>query len=165
MLYRQFRSIRPEINLSVIASLRILLGLMFLSMWLSNLLKGVYTPHGFLEFFTSVFPLSQNPITWYAAFIQNIILPIRHIYAPFQMIVEFSIGISLLFGIFSRLSSLVGIFFLLNIYLATFGQELAWVYLLPVAILIVVIRTKAGRSMGFDALLARRYEERKFSFW
>ena len=84
--------------LTWIALLRIMLGLMFLSTWYSNRLKGFYTPDGLLEFFTHVFPQSENPLAWYAAFIQGFILPIRHIFAPFQLIAEFVMGLALLVG-------------------------------------------------------------------
>ena len=80
---------KPQIPLSWVSLLRIMLGLLFLTTWLSNLNKGFYTPDGLLNFFTNVFPQSQNPLTWYAAFINGVILPVRGAFAPFQLITEF----------------------------------------------------------------------------
>ncbi len=97
-----------------IAVLRIILGLLFLTTWFSNLQKGFYTPDGLYTFFTSVFPQSENPLTWYADFITNVILPIRDIFAPFQLIGEFLLGLFLLTGVLTPVTSLAAGFFTLN---------------------------------------------------
>ena len=67
---------QPQVSLKWIAGLRIVIGLVFLSTWLFNFLDGFYTPDGLLKFFTEIFPQSENSLSWYAAFINNIILPI-----------------------------------------------------------------------------------------
>ena len=94
--------------------LRIMIGLMFITTWLSNVMKGLYTPDGLLNFFTNVFPQSENPLSWYASFIDTVILPIRNVFAPFQLITELLLGLSLLVGILTPVASLFGIFFLMN---------------------------------------------------
>lgn len=154
-----------KVSLSWIALLRVLVGLVFLTTWWSNLVKGFYTPEGLLEFFTGVFPQSQNPLTWYAAFIQGVILPARAVFAPFQLVAEFLLGAALVVGLFTPLFSLAGIFFLINTFLATFGHDWPWAYLMPIAILGVVFFTRAGRALGLDAYLLGRFGERKFPLW
>ena len=147
---------RPQVPLSWIALLRLMLGLVFLTTWLSNLFKGYYTPDGLLEFFTDVFPQSQNDLTWYAAFIDNTILPIRDFFAPFQLITEFLIGLFLLIGFLTPLTSLAAGFFILNTFLATFGHDWPWSYAMILGMLFVIFFTKAGRSLGVDAWLMNR---------
>jgi uncharacterized membrane protein YphA (DoxX/SURF4 family) len=159
------RTSEIKVGLVWIALLRIMLGLMFLTTWFSNLQKGFYTPDGLLDFFTNVFPQSQNPLIWYAGFIHNTILPIREFFAPFQLVAEFLLGAALLLGILTRLSSLAGIFFLLNTFLATFGHDWPWAYGLPVGVLGVIFLTGAGRSLGLDAYLAKRFGRRGFLLW
>jgi len=149
----------PFVSLSWIALLRIMLGLLFLTTWFSNQQKGFYTPNGLLDFFTNVFPQSGNPLTWYAAFIQNVILPIRSVFAPFQLVGEFLLGLFLLFGIFTPWTSLTAALFIANTLLATFGQDWLWSYTTILGILGVVFFTKAGRSLGVDAWLAKRRGE------
>jgi hypothetical protein len=78
-----------QVSLFWISLLRIMLGLLFLTTWWSNQSKGFYTPDGLQYFFTQVFPQSENSLTWYAAFIDNIILPARAAFAPFQLFTEF----------------------------------------------------------------------------
>ncbi|MCJ7702011.1 MAG: DoxX family membrane protein [Anaerolineales bacterium] len=155
----------PKTPLSWIALLRIMIGVMFLTTWLINLFNGFYTPEGLLGFFTEIFPQSENPLTWYAAFIGGVILPIRTVFAPFQLITEFLLGLGLLLGACTPFFSLAGIFFLVNTFLATFGHDWPWAYLMPIGILAITLFTRAGRSLGVDAQLLKRFGERGFLFW
>jgi uncharacterized membrane protein YphA (DoxX/SURF4 family) len=153
-----------RIPLVWIALLRILLGILFLTTWYSNLSKGFYTPDGLIDFFVNVFPQSENPLAWYAAFINGIILPIRGFFAPFQLVSEFLIGLFLLLGLFTPLTSFAGIIFIFNTFLATFGHDWPWSYGMMLAILGVVLVTRAGRSIGIDNLLLRWRGEPRIPF-
>ena len=139
-----------------IALLRILMGLLILTTWGSNLSKGFYTPDGLVVFFTEVFPQASNPLTWYAVFIDNLILPIKDFFAPFQLVGEFLLGLFLLIGIFTPYTSVAGVFFILNTFLATFGHDWPWSYATIIGILGIVMLTRAGRSLGIDNLLYNR---------
>lgn len=156
---------RHTVSLNWIALLRIMLGLLFLTTWYSNLQKGFYTPNGLETFFTDVFPQSNNPLTWYAAFINNVILPIRGAFAPLQLITEFLLGVALLAGAFTPLTTLAAAFFITNTFLATFGVDWPWSYLTILSILGVCFFTRAGRSLGVDGLLLERFGERRLSLW
>jgi len=155
----------PQTSLTWIALLRIMLGLMFLTTWLFNALKGFYTPEGLYRFFTELYPQSENPLTWYAGFINGVILPIANVFAPFQLVAEFLLGLALLVGAFTPFFSLAGIFFLVNTFLATMGHDWPWAYLLPIGILCVTFLTKAGRSFGIDAALLKRFGDRGCLRW
>jgi uncharacterized membrane protein YphA (DoxX/SURF4 family) len=138
---------------------------MFLTTWVNNLVLGFYTPDGFLRFFTQDFPQSENPLGFYAGFIDGVILPIRAGFAPFQMAAELLMGLALLFGFLTPLFSLAGIFFLINTFLATFGHDWYWAYLMPICIHLVVFLTRAGRSAGVDGWMVRRFGERWKWLW
>lgn len=153
-----------RVPLSWISLLRILLGVLFLTTWASNLSKGFYTPDGLLNFFTNVFPQADNPLTWYAAFIDGAILPILGIFAPFQLVTEFLIGLLLLLGFLTPLASAGGFIFILNTFLATFGHDWPWSYGMILAILAVVLVTRAGRSLGIDNLLLQRRGEPRIPY-
>ena len=146
-----------QVSLFWISLLRIMLGLLFLTTWWSNQSKGFYTPDGLQYFFTQVFPQSENSLTWYAAFIDNIILPARAAFAPFQLFTEFLIGVFLLVGFLTPYTSVAAGVFLLNTFLATFGHEWPWSYVMILGILFVLFLTRAGRSLGVDGLLLRKY--------
>ena len=152
----------PKVPLSWIALLRIVVGVMFISTWLPNFLDGLYTPEGLQRFFTQDFPQSENPLSFYAAFIDGVILPIRSVFAPFQLVTEFLMGLALLVGAFTPLASIAGIFFLLNTLLATLGHDWLWSYILPISILVVTLFTHAGRALGVDAYLVKRFGKRHF---
>ncbi|MFO7624462.1 MAG: DoxX family membrane protein [Anaerolineales bacterium] len=147
------------------ATLRIMVGIMFLSTWGVNILKGFYTPDGLRLFFTEIYPQSENPLAFYAAFIDNVILPIRNVFAPFQLVSEGVLGLALLSGAFTPFFSLAGIFFLVNTFLASLGHDWPWSYLLPIGILAATYFTRAGRVWGVDALLLKRFGERGRFFW
>jgi uncharacterized membrane protein YphA (DoxX/SURF4 family) len=147
----------PKTPLFWIALLRMLIGLVFLTTWVSNLFKGFYTPDGLLRFFTQVFPQSENPLVFYAAFINGVILPARAVFAPFQLVAELLLALGLLFGFLTPFFSLAGIVFLINTLLATAGQDWIWAYLMPIGILAVVLLARAGRAVGLDGWLVSRY--------
>lgn len=147
-----------------IALLRIMLGVLILTTWGSNLTKGFYTPDGLLYFFTDVFPQSANSLGWYAAFIDNVILPIRGVFAPFQLVGEFMLGLFLLIGVFTPITSVFTAFFIINTFLASFGHDWPWSYITILSILFVLFMTKAGRSLGVDAWLLKKRGEPKIPF-
>jgi NADH:ubiquinone reductase (H+-translocating) len=151
---------QPKTPLYWLALLRIMVGLLFVTTWVNNLIEGLYTPDGLVRLFTEVYPQSENPLAFYAAFIENVILPVRAVFAPFQMVSELMLGLALLVGFFTPLFSLAGIFFLLNTFLATFMQDWYWSHIMPIVILAVVMLTHAGRAWGIDAVLARRFGHR-----
>lgn len=150
----------PGAALKWIAALRIMVGVMFLTTWGFNLLQNFYTPEGLLRFFTEIYPQNENPLRFYAVFINEVILPIRGMFAPFQLVAEGLMGLALLIGLFTPLFSLAGIFFLINTFLATFGHDWPWAYFLPIGILVVTAFTRAGRAWGVDAYLLKRYKQR-----
>ena len=156
---------QPTTSLTWLAMLRSLVGLVILTTWFSNFSKGFYTSEGLLQFFTGVYPQAENPLAWYAAFINQGVLPVRGLFAPFQMVAEFTLGLALFLGGFTRLFSLAGIFFLVNTMLATFGHDWLWSYLMPIGILGVVFLSGAGRAWGIDGLLAKRFGERGWLLW
>lgn len=152
---------QPSTSLTWIALLRIMIGLVFLTTWYNNLQKGFYTPDGLQTFFTDVFPQSQNPLSWYAGFIQEVILPVRAVFAPFQLVAEFLLAVALILGAFTPFFSLAGIFFLVNTFLAGFGMDWPWAYLMPIGVLAVTLLSRAGRSLGVDAWLLQRFGKPK----
>ena len=109
---------------------------------------------------------NANSLSWYAAFIDNVIIPIRGIFAPFQLVAEFILGLFLLIGAFTPITSIVAAFFIVNTFLATFGHDWPWSYATILGILFIVFMTKAGRSLGVDAwILKNRGEPRVPLLW
>ena len=140
----------------IAALLRILVGLFLLVTWINNLGKGLYTPAGLVHFFTAVYPQSENPLHWYAAFIGTVIIPSRMFFSPFQMIAELVIAIGLLVGLWTPVVGLACIFFLVNTLLATAGNHSVAINLIPIVILLLVLVVRGGRPLGLDGNLVKR---------
>lgn len=154
----------PPSPLFWMALLRIMLGLLFLTTWASNASKGLYTPSGLEEFLRDT--LNDDSIRLYATFIEDVVIPIRDVFAPFQLISEFLLGLALLVGFCTRWAALFGAFFIVNTYLLSVGTgEWAWSYFSVLSVLGAVYLSKAGRSVGVDVLLHKRFGETRLALW
>jgi uncharacterized membrane protein YphA (DoxX/SURF4 family) len=95
-----------------------------------------------------------------------VIVPTAGIFAPFQLVSEFLLGVALLFGVFTRPAALAGAFFLVNTYLLSIGTgEWAWSYFIPLSATGVIFFTNVGRALGLDAWLYRKYGESRLGLW
>lgn len=156
---------QPDTSLFWVALLRIMVGLLFITQWADNLAGGLYTSQGLEGLFNYFFSASDNPIDWYMAFINGVILPIAPFFTKFQLVAELLIGLALLVGLFTPLTSLFAAFFILNTFLASWGADWPWSYLTILSILGVIFFTRAGRSIGVDAWLHERFGDKKFPVW
>ncbi len=156
---------QPKTSMFWIALLRIMLGVLFITQWYDNLVGGLYTPEGLEGLFNYFFNASDNPLDFYMAFVNEVILPIAPFFTKFQLVTELLIGIALLVGFLTPLTSLFAAFFILNTFLASWGADWPWSYLTILTILGVLFFTRAGRSLGLDAILARRFGDFKLPVW
>jgi uncharacterized membrane protein YphA (DoxX/SURF4 family) len=156
---------QPKVSMFWIVLLRIMLGLLFITQWYDNLVSGLYTPSGLEGLFNYFFEASSNPLTFYMAFVENVILPIAPFFTKIQLVTELLMGIALLIGFLTPLTSIFAAFFILNTFLASWGADWPWSYLTILSILGVLFFTRAGRSLGVDAWLADRFGETRFPLW
>jgi uncharacterized membrane protein YphA (DoxX/SURF4 family) len=100
-----------------------------------------------------------NPLDWYRAFLESIVLPHAATFAALQAIGEVAVGLGLVLGLLTRPSALVGLFLSLNFGLATQwmspGQQ--GFHVLLVATMLAFLGVGAGRVLGVDAWLRRRH--------
>lgn len=153
------RILAPQTSTFYVALLRILLGVLFLVTWAENLDKDLYTPdglQGFLEYSLD----AGSPPAWYESFIRDVIIPIRDVFAPFQLITELALGLFLLVGLLTRPVAIGGFFFVLNTYLISIGNpsEWEWSYFTIMGALAVVALSGAGQAIGVDQFLKDRYD-------
>ena len=143
-----------------LSALRILLGIILLVTWKENLDKGLYTPEGFRGFMEYL--ANGHPVAFYRAFLLNVMAPLAGVFGPIQMIWELGMGLALLTGTFTRLAGLGATIFFINLFLAYLNSSLGewiWTYVILIALAVVVMLSRAGRSWGIDALLLQRRGE------
>ena len=99
-----------------------------------------------------------NPVGWYKDFLERTVLPDAATFATLQAYGEAAVGVGLILGLLTGLTSLVGLFLALNYGLATqwmsFGQQGFHLLLTTTMILFLVVR--AGRVWGIDGWLLAR---------
>ena len=147
-----------QISLNWIVVLRVMMGLVFLTTWFSNLTKGLYGD-GFVPFIQGW--ADGSAFRWYAAFLYNVVIPNADILRVIQIVTEGLImGVFLIVGLFTPLSAAVSGFFVLNLFFASFGTgEWPWTYIMMSIMLLIIALTRAGRSLGIDAWLLQKRGE------
>jgi len=75
-----------------------------------------------------------------------------------QMLIEFVVfGLFLVLGVFTPVSALLAALFQLNLLVATSGTtDWPGTYIIMAALLLAVSLSQAGRTLGLDAMLAKR---------
>ncbi len=138
--------------------LRLVLGGLFLSLGLEKIHGGwLSNPQPLI---TSLQNFAGHAGGYQAKYLSSIALPYASLWAKLMAVGETAIGVSLLLGLIVRLSSIVGIFMVLNLHAATgylyslgfFGSP--WAGLITAGLLILLL-ARAGRWAGVDALLAK----------
>lgn len=137
-----------------LAALRVLMGILYLETVNENVSKGLYG-RGFVDYVSA--NLNGNPLPWFVDFAQKNLLPNWGTVTKLQFIAELLVGVSLLLGLCTVLGGLVGAFLQINIFLLTFGKEWPWIYIIMIAVLALIALSRSGRSLGLDAILAKRF--------
>ena len=93
-------------------------------------------------------------------FVQYIVLPHFQVFAPMVYAIEVLIGASFITGTAVRLFSLLGAAMAINLWLGLYRTpyEWPWTYVFLTAAQLLFFILDAGRSLGGDALIARRLE-------
>jgi uncharacterized membrane protein YphA (DoxX/SURF4 family) len=141
----------------IIVILRVVLGIIFLVTWWENMQKGLYQADNFAGFINWL--ADGHPIGFYGAFLTNVIAPIAPVFGTFQMITELGMGLALLIGALTPLTSLGATFFFLNLFMSYLNPntgEWIWTYVLLIAAAVVVGLARSGRAWGIDAWLLNK---------
>ena len=93
-----------------------------------------------------------NPVEFFKAFLLNTVIPHSQLFAQLTAFGEVAVGLGLVLGCFTTLASAIGLFLVLNYFLAVQWQGSAqqgFHYVLAVS-LVVILATHAGRRWGVD---------------
>ncbi len=138
--------------------LRLVLAGLFLHLGLGKLEEGwLKSPVPLTQSLSS---FEQRAAGIHLLYLKSVAIPLAGVWSRLMALGETALGISLLLGLLTRLSSAVGIVMVLNFHAATgllyslsfFGSPWA---ALTVAGLLVVLLARAGRWIGLDSLLAK----------
>jgi uncharacterized membrane protein YphA (DoxX/SURF4 family) len=90
--------------------------------------------------------------------VEKVIQPHFYFFAPQVYLTEVIIAVSLLLGVFTRLGGVLGALMAMNLWLGLYRApyEWPWAYFLLIMLQTTFVVLHAGRSLGFDAILARR---------
>lgn len=108
---------------------------------------------------------AKDPLAWHRAFIEGFVIPHANSFSYLVAFGELAIALSLIFGCLVRVSSFFGAIHNANIYyalgFAAGGATLNYNRLL-ILLHIVFIFSAAGRAIGIDALLHKKYPRSPF---
>jgi uncharacterized membrane protein YphA (DoxX/SURF4 family) len=137
-----------------LAIVRVTIGAMFLSVFLENLGKGLYTASGYAGLINYYLKASHAPAAWKA--VMGLAANHAAMAAPMQGLTEISLGILLIIGLFTRTAAFVAFLFLGSLWVSEWGTSWIWELLVPVLASLGLAVGRAGRRWGVDAFLARR---------
>jgi uncharacterized membrane protein YphA (DoxX/SURF4 family) len=137
-----------------LAIVRLTIGAMFVWVFFENLGKGLYTTAGYTSLINFYIKASHSPAAWKA--VMGFMASHAAMAAPMQAMTEISLGILLLAGLLTRPVGLVAFLFLGSLWMSEWGTAWIWELLVPMLASLALAVGRAGRTLGVDALLARR---------
>jgi len=135
--------------------LRIVLGALFVSVFFENLNKGLYSPSGYAGLINYYMEKGHAPQVLKS--VQAFMAAHANFTGPMQGITEISFGILLLIGLLTRPVALAALLFLTTLWVSEWGTAWIWELLVPIAVALALVIGSAGRTLGIDALLAKKY--------
>lgn len=150
----------PRYYATWLAILRIFTGLFWLSHGVGKFLNSsqYLPPNGFLPQFVA--KATQGSSGFYHDFLVAVVAPHIGIFAELIRLGEVLVGCSLLFGLWTRLGALGGVFLAVNYILAKGGitsfDGVGSLDMAALALSFVSLVIPTGRMLGVDALLVRK---------
>lgn len=137
-------------------ALRITLAVLFLSVFASNIHKGLYSPHGYAGLIRSYADRGNAPGFWKD--LMRFIADHAAIFSKLQAATELGFGLALLFGIATRIVGVAAGFYLASLWLSEIGYPTEWIWSLifPTLMAFCVALLSAGRVYGLDGVLRGR---------
>ncbi|HEV2109823.1 MAG TPA: TQO small subunit DoxD [Gammaproteobacteria bacterium] len=101
---------------------------------------------------------SEKGRLWYRPFLADVVLPHLDLFTMLVLVGELYVGFALLLGLTTRLAVAVALFMLLNYWFAKpFTIGIPGIDTADIVLAVIVLVTAAGRVLGLDRYLHRRY--------
>lgn len=142
------RSRGAEITLS---GMRILLGVLFLTVWGSNLHKGLYEPGAYAGLIRGYATDGEAPGLWKE--MMGFIADHAGLFARLQFVGELALGVLLVIGLWLRVVGVLAWAFLLGLWISEIGApgEWAWSLVFPAVVALAVAFVPEARRFALDA--------------
>src|SRR5689334_25162611 len=112
------RCLMPNRSTNTVAAVRIATGVFFLFFAEYKLSDSVFASTTFPDQWLKQF-IAQGAVSFYAPFLQKVVLP-HHVFFGYLVgVLELFIGLSLVLGLWVRVASVVGVLHMINLTLAT----------------------------------------------
>jgi len=145
----------PAEPLLLLAVLRLTLGVLFVWVFFENLGKDLYTPGGYASLIHYYIDKGTAPVAWKA--VMRFMADQAVVAAPAQAVIELGLGILLVVGLATRLVGVAAFAWLTSLWVSEWGTAWIWELLVPMVVAACLALGGAGRRLGLDAILARRY--------
>jgi thiosulfate dehydrogenase [quinone] large subunit len=146
-------------------ALRVTLAVLFLSVWGSNLHKGLYSTHGYQALIRSYVETGNAPGAWKS--VMRAVADAGAVTSKAQLATELAFGLLLLAGIATRLVAFGAALFLAALWLSEIGVPHEWIWSLafPTLAALLVSLFSAGRTLGLDRWLLERDPLQRLPPW
>ena len=139
---------------AVLVIMRIALGALFLTTFFENLGKRLYTPAGYASLIHYYIQSGHAPAIWKA--VMGSAAANAAVAGPLQGILEPSLGILLIIGLFARPAAFVAFVFLTGLWVSEWGIGWYWELLMPMIVAISLALGPSDEYMAVDLKLAKR---------
>jgi hypothetical protein len=134
---------------------RVLIG----TMWFEAMLWKLPLPaSGGLRYWTEQMG-TRAAFELHRDFVTGFLIPNLHLFGPLVFLAELTFAVSLILGLGVRFAGVIGIFFVLHLWLGIYlpgnPAEWPWSYIFLAMLMFLFALYAAGRSLGFDAWLRR----------
>ena len=139
----------------VLVILRITLGAFFGSTFFENLEKGLYSAQGYAGLIHSYVRNGHAPAFWKA--VMGLVAAAAAFTAPMQALLEASLAVLLIIGLFARPAALMAFIFLSSLWISEWGIGWIWELLMPMIVAASLVLGPSGQQMALDVAVARRW--------
>ena len=145
-------AVRPG---GVLLIMRIALGALFLTTFFENLGKRLYSPAGYASLIHYYIQSGHAPAIWKA--VMGSAAANAAVAGPLQGVLEPSLGILLIIGLFTRPAAFVAFVFLTGLWVSEWGIGWYWELLMPMIVALSLALGPPGEYMAVDLALRQRW--------
>jgi len=140
----------------VLVALRLALGALFLSVWASNLDKGLYDEDHYAALIRFYADTGDAPGAWKS--VMRSVADGAPFFSKAQLVTELVFGVALVAGAWTRIVGVAAGLFLTSLWISEIGVPNEWIWSLvfPALAAFAAALLSAGRVLGLDALLLDR---------